>query len=144
MNETSPKIWVGGICIKDSKVLLIHRINKERLFHQEYFLFPGKTVDEDESIEVALLEEFKDIAIIVNLGELLHSRDESGDEAEYYYLCEHVLGEPVMPQLPDADAKDQKQFFTPMWVSLSELEDLMVYPESVKRHLIDEINGRGE
>ena len=41
MNEEFQKKWVGGICIKDGKVLLIHRINKERLFNKEYFIARG-------------------------------------------------------------------------------------------------------
>lgn len=140
MNEEIQKRWVGGVCVNDGKVLLIHRINKERVLDQEYFVFPGNMVEDDESLEDALLATFADLSITVKIGELFYSKDEDGDESEYYYTCSYLLGEPEMvPQDQDLEETSALQFFTPMWVSLNELEELIVYPETVKEQLLESI-----
>ena len=143
MNDDIPKRFVGGICIKDGKILLIHRINKERLLNQEYFIFPGRTVEDDESLEDALIKEFSDFSVMVSLGNLLYSQEDEIDESEYYYLCEYVLGEPLLSETSEEKEimEGRKQFYTPMWMSLSELDNLMIYPESLKVHLLETLEG---
>ena len=139
--ETLQKIWVGGVCIKNNQVLLVHRINKDSEFSKEYFVFPGKEVEGDEAIESALIEAFKDFCMTIKLDELLYSKGAASDEQEYYYLCNHVLGEPaVSAQSNEAkEMEEGRQVYIPMWVPLTELEDLIVYPESVKSRILEEL-----
>lgn len=144
MNEDIPKRWVGGICIKDESVLLIYRINKEKDFNQEYFVFPGGQVEGDESIEDTLMREFKESSITARIGELFYSTEEDiNDEADYYYLCDYVLGEPsVSQQSKERELMESgNQVYTPMWVPLRELDELIVYPETVKNKVIEELLG---
>lgn len=140
MNEDIPKKWVGGVCIKEDKVLLVHRINKERELNQEYFVFPGNEVADDKSIEDTLVNEFASLSIVVKLQELLYSKEETGDDdmSEYYYFCEYILGEPSQTRIETTETEDQApiQFYTPVWMSLNELDDIMLYPESIKDELI--------
>lgn len=137
--EIIPKMWVGGICIKDGQVLLVHRINNENQFNKEYFVFPGKEVAGDETIESALENAFKDFSMSIKRGELIYSKDDDSDEQEYYYLCKHTLGEPSVAPGSDEEKEmeEGKQVYIPMWIPLSELEDLIIYPESVKMNLIE-------
>ncbi len=134
MNEDLQKKWVGGICKRDEKVLLIHRINKERLFNQEYFVFPGKAVEDDESTDEALHESFQELGLIIQTGDIFYSKEDI-DEAEYFYTCIYSAGEILLPEVKPAEY--EKQFFTPMWVPLSELDELMVHPESIKELLLE-------
>jgi hypothetical protein len=136
--ENMSKKWVGGICVNDGKVLLIHRINKKSGFNKEYFVFPGKTVEDDQALEQAFLESFKNISITVKLGELLYSKD---DELEYYYLSEYITGEPsfIATSVEAKEMEEGGHVYIPMWVELSELDDLIVYPESVKALILDSI-----
>lgn len=142
MNEDIPKKWVGGVCIKEDKVLLVHRINKERELNQEYFVFPGNEVADNKSIEDTLVDEFNSLSIIIKLQELLYSREEGlGDVSEYFYSCEYVLGEPSVTRIETKDTDDHTpiQFYTPVWMSLDELDDIMLYPESIKEQLISAV-----
>lgn len=142
MNEEYiQKSWVGGICIRDGKVLLVHRINKEDGIKKEYFVFPGKEVQGDETLQSALIEAFKDFSLTVNLGELFYSKEDEVDDLEYYYLCDYVLGEPeVAANSNEAEEmEDGEQFYSPIWVSLSDIDDLIVYPESVKNEILDNL-----
>ena len=138
MIEEIPKRWVGGLCIHDNQLLLIHRINKERDFNQEYFVFPGNTVDEDSSLAKTLTEEFAQMSLQITLGDLFYANEDNGDESEYYYLCTYQGGEVSIPEA-DKSTEEQKQFYTPVWIPLGELDDLVVYPESVKNLILEEV-----
>jgi hypothetical protein len=138
MMEEIPKRWVGGICVQDNQLLLIHRINKERDFNQEYFVFPGNTVEEDSSLATTLTEEFAQMSVQVTLGDLFYANEDNGDESEYYYLCTYQGGEVTIPEADETN-DEQKQFYTPVWITLEELDDLVVYPESVKNLILEEL-----
>ena len=140
MNEDyTQKSWVGGICIRDGKVLLVHRINNEIDFNKEYFVFPGKEVEGDESLETALHNAFKDFSVTVKLADLLYSKEDEVDDLEYYYLCDYVLGEPLVIKGSNEaeEMEGGEQLFAPIWVSLSDIDDLIVYPESVKSEILE-------
>jgi ADP-ribose pyrophosphatase YjhB (NUDIX family) len=139
MEETLKQTWVGGVCIRNNEVLLIHRINRDNDFVKEFFMFPGKEVQDDENIEDALRNAFEDFSVTVQVDELLYANEDDTDENEYFYICRHALGEPHIAKESDEAKKmeDGRQVFTPMWVSLRELDDLIVYPESVKHKLIE-------
>lgn len=142
MIEDSPKHWVGGICIRQGSILLIYRINKERNFHQEYFVFPGGAVEDDESIEDALEREMAEASLTVKIGDLFYeSSGDNNDDKEFYYICEYITGEPQL-SMKSREAETMKeggQFYTPMWVPLRELEDLIVYPETIKNKILFEL-----
>ncbi len=143
MNEETSTVtmWVGGICIKDDKVLLIHRINNEIDLNKEYFVFPGKNLQGDETLEIALEKSFKDFSITTKLGELLYSKEDDVDDQEYYYMCDYILGEPALTSGSN-EAKEMEegtQIYTPMWIALSEIDNLIVYPETVKMLLLEKL-----
>ena len=133
MNDTIPKRWVGGVCTKDGSVLLIHRINKERVHNQEYFIFPGRYAKDDETLEEAIIENLRDMSVTAKLGTSIYSKEEVADETEDYYLCEYLFGEAVISsKLKDDYGESGEQYYTPLWIPLSELDELVVYPEEVK------------
>lgn len=139
MDQEIQKKWVGGICVHEGRVLLIHRINKERISAQEYFMFPGKDVEDDESIETAITKAFSDIGITGTLQSLVYSQEEDSDTFEYYYTFDYLFGEPTPYQSKDTDDDGiTDQYYTPIWVALSELDDLIVYPEVVKNTMLEQ------
>lgn len=136
MNENQ-EVFAGGVCIRDGKILLIHRINEERLFNKEYFAFPGLTL-QNESIDEGLHRIFTEYGMTIELGELLHSNED--DVLEYYYVCRPIFGElkPFPVDITTADT--EKQFSVPIWISLTELDDLIVYPETLKNIVLENLN----
>lgn len=143
--EQLPEHFAGGICIKDGNILLIYRINKERSFHQEYFVLPGAIVHEDESIEEAVKREFNDVSMTVRVGDLFYeSAGDESDDKEFYYLCDYITGSPELSMYSNEAEimKQGEQFYTPMWVPLSELEELIVYPESVKNKILFDLESQ--
>ena len=141
MNDDIPKKWVGGVCVRDNTILLIHRVNKKSLFNQECFIFPGKIVEGDESPESAIKEELEKLAITAHLDELLYTHGE-GDELEEYYLCTYALGEVPSTEeygMGRDGVEEGTQSYSPVWISLDDIDDLIMYPESVKSLLLEKI-----
>ena len=134
MQEELEKKWVGGICINDGQVLLIHRVNKKQVFNSEYFIFPGEMVEEDQTIEQALLEEFKKVGITVAVEDLIYEHTED-ETIEYYHLCRQISGR-FEQTTREYLEEGHIQKFTPVWVRIKDLDDLIVYPETLKDKLI--------
>ena len=138
MDEDTKRL-AGGICIRNGAILLVHRINKERDFNQEYFIFPGGPVRGGTNIETTLLQEFRDLSIQVTLGSMMCAIEKNEDEEiECYYICNYISGE--LPLNPTISAEDMQQFYTPMWVPLKEIDDLMLYPEVIKDMVVNLID----
>lgn len=140
-NNDAKKDWVGGVCIKDNSVLLIHRINNELPVKKEYFVFPGNEVSADQTQETAVIKAFADFSITVTLQGLIYSKEDEVDGSEYYYQCDYVLGEPAVTANSNEaiEMEGGEQVFIPIWVPLSELEPLIVYPESVKDKILEDL-----
>lgn len=138
--EEITKKKARGICIYNGKLLVIERLNLEKDFDQKYYVLPGGDVEDDESLEDAVLREFdEETSIKVKLGELFLSfTDESDDIDKYYYLCTYVFGEPILSAKSEEAEKMKKgrQVYTPMWLPLSELKNINLYPEEVKEKIL--------
>jgi hypothetical protein len=140
MEETVKETWVGGICIRDKQVFLVHRINNTSDFNKEFFVFPGKEVSDDENREDALMSAFEDFSMTIKIKSLFYTNEEEdADDIQCYYLCTPLLGEPHIAKGSDEALKmeEGRQVFIPMWVPLDQVEDLIVYPETVKTLIIE-------
>ncbi len=144
--EEIKKRKARGICIKDGNLLVIKRLNLERDLDQEYFVLPGGKVEDDESIEDAVIREvFEETSMHVTLGELFKSftEDTENDFEEHFYLCKYLSGDPAL-RADSEEAEEMKEgvhFYTPMWLPLSELKNVILYPEEIKMMLIEEFVG---
>ena len=138
--QDQERIRAGGVCIKDGKVLLIHRINLGKENDQEYFVIPGGGVEENEDIKEAVIRELgEETGIKVKVNDIVYETESFNSsrniaQHEYYYLCEYISGEPALRE--DSEEAEEmklgKHFYKPMWVSKEEAEKSIVYPEEVK------------
>ena len=146
MNQTTKydRVRASGLCIHDNKILLIHRINLEKWKgDQEYYVIPGGGVEDGESVEDAVIREMKEETDVdVTLGELfyeLEDLDPQGKKIKYYaYFCKYSGGEPKLRE-DSEEAKEMKEgihFYKPIWVALSELKNIVLYPTPLKDKLI--------
>jgi hypothetical protein len=83
----------------------------------------------------------KDIKVFYELEDI---NQRGGLEKYYCYLCEYVDGEPMLRE-DNEEAKEMKEgvhFYKPMWVDLSELKNIVLYPTPLKQTLIEKYSGQ--
>jgi 8-oxo-dGTP pyrophosphatase MutT (NUDIX family) len=126
-----------GIVIRDNVVLLMHRIKNGK----EYYVFPGGGVEENESVEEAVLREvLEETTLKIKVGRKIYLHD-YGESSGHYYLCDYIEGE---PQLGDSIEKEimemgKGDYYNPLWVNIDKLEEMLVYPLEVRDWLIADL-----
>lgn len=92
MNPERPRVGVGGVVVKDGRVLLIRR-GKEPLYGR--WVVPGGTVELGESLEQALVRELEEetglevepVAVLTVFDRILRE----GDRVVYHYVIVDYL-----------------------------------------------------
>jgi len=121
----------AAVVIHNNKVLLIHR----RKAGEEYYVFPGGRLEQNESLEQCALRELREETCIeAEVVKLLH-KEETEHSLQYYYLCKFISGEPKIAK-DSVEARRMKNgkddFYKPVWTDINKLKNLLVYPEELK------------
>lgn len=99
MNPSAPVVGVGGVLIRDGKVLLIRR-GKPPLYGR--WVVPGGTVELGESLEQALVREMREETglevVPLEILTVFDRIERDGDQVVYHYvivdyLCRWLGGE---------------------------------------------------
>jgi len=126
------RIRSAGITIKDGKILLMYR----RKNGNEYYVFPGGGVEENESEEDAAVREVKEETTVdVKVEKLLYESEEEFGK-NFFYLCPWVSGEPKEGDGPEFKEMTPQNFYKPLWVPMEEIENLTLYPLPIRDRLI--------
>lgn len=114
-----PRVAVGGVVIRDDRVLLVRRAKSPALGE---WAIPGGSVELGETLKEAVEREIREeTGIRVRAGEVCHvfesvKRDEDGSIRFHYViidlLAEHLSGEPV----PSSDVTEA------VWLGAGDLE----------------------
>lgn len=128
---------VAGIIIKDNKILLIRRIKD----NEKYWVFPGGGLENtDNSPEDGLLREVQEeTSVAVNINKLVYTHEYDTSNG-LYYLCEFVSGEPRLGESIEKQRmlEGKQDIYEPIWVNLSEISGLMIYPLEIRDWLISD------
>ena len=121
----------AGIIIKDNQILLMRRIKNG----QEYFVFPGGGIEQNESTEEAVIRELKEeFDIDVKIDKLAFQIENQGNE-EYYFLIKEFSGIPKLSGEEKKRMNEDNQYY-PFWRSLDEVKSLSnLYPEQAKQKI---------
>ncbi len=127
-----------GIVIKNNDILLIHRKNEK-----EYYVFPGGGVEENETIEQAVIRElWEETSINVEIKKLLyihHILDDKNDSDQYFYLCEYLSGIPKLGDFNELkNMKSGNNFYEPLWFPIQKLSKILLYPLEIRDWLIED------
>lgn len=135
---------VVGIIIKDRKILLMRRIKND----QEYFVFPGGGVEENESLEEALRREMKEeLSIDIENPKLIFElENQFGDQYggqmkgypnEHYYLIKSFSGKPELGGPEKERINNQNQYIVE-WVKLLQISTMdNLYPQQAVTKLME-------
>lgn len=127
---------VRAIIIEDDNLLVMKRDK----FGHHYYTLIGGHVDMGESLEKALYREVHEETMvrIANPRKVYIEHVEPPYGEQHVYLCDYISGIPMLH--PDADErqinKDGQNVYTPMWIPLSQLEDLPLLPAKLKQRII--------
>jgi mutator protein MutT len=128
----------AGIIIKDDQILLMHRFNKGR----EYYVFPGGSVENGESVEEAAIREMKEeLGLDVKLGELFFEiflkNDFDWGRTSYFFLVESFTGKVALGG-PEKEVMNDKNRYYPYWSKLEDLRKMTnLYPSELREKLIE-------
>lgn len=126
------------IMLNKDKVLLMHRQKDS----EEYWTFIGGGVEENETIEEAVLREVsEETSLLTEIDRLLYIHHYDSSD-QYYYLCKYlggdlVLGDSVEKERMERSNTDQ---YGPVWVPVRDLNKMLVYPLEIRDWLIEDLD----
>lgn len=120
---------VAGVIIKDGKILLMRRVRDG----QEYFVFPGGGVEENETIENAVVREIKEeFNLDIKIDKFLFEIENRGRQ-EFYFLIKEFFGIPEIGSEEKERMNENNQYY-PVWKDLKEIKTLVnLYPEHARQ-----------
>ena len=133
-----------GIIIENGKILLIERMK----YGQNYFMLPGGGLEENETIEKALIREIKEELCldVKKFHQLLVLEDievpqimtiHAGNRNEYLFQIDEYSGIPEIggPEKERISAQNQYHI---VWLNIEELGSREnIYPQVVARKLLE-------
>lgn len=127
------------IIVKNNKFLFIHRIKHGK----EYYVLPGGTIEANETPEQAAIREIKEETNFeIKIDKLIWESEElvkNEKRYAYYFLAKSFTGKLKLggPEIVK-QAEDNQYIFE--WLTISELDKLLVYPEGLKERIKDFYN----
>jgi len=120
-----------AIVIRNGKILVMfRRKNKE-----EYYVIPGGHMRDGETPEeTATREVEEETTVKINtLKPAYEITDYAGKRPnkEYYFTAEWQEGEPILSG-EESGRSDESNFFLPMWIPLTDVPKLLLYPLHLK------------
>lgn len=129
-----------GIVIHNNCVLLIER----RKEGKHYYVFPGGGVEIGESDQEAVVREiFEEASIVVEVEREVyaHFYDQAhqGRGDQHFFLCKYISGDPKLGVGNELEKmKDGKSYYNPVWIPLSELSGMLVYPLEIRDWVVED------
>ena len=129
----------AGVVIHNGQILLMHRRNRGK----EYFTFPGGGIEEGESIEQAVIRELEEETSLIVLPEkLLYTLTWDEKTKQHFYLCAYQSGVPRLSKDSverEVMDKDPSQYYEPIWVDISILSKILLYPLEIRDWFIADL-----
>lgn len=119
---------VGALLRRDNKVLLIHRFKNG----SEYWVLPGGGVEDEETLEEALLREvMEETSLVIESFKLLGEHDgEFGGRHTFFEVV--ALGEPELGG-PEKEGMDENNVYILEWVDKNTAKSITdFYPKEVQ------------
>ena len=111
------RVGVGGVLIRDGRVLLNRAVYRSR------FTIPSGYVDPGESLDAALVREFEEeTGVQISVGRLLLVRhkaiDRAASDAYFAYAVAHRSGEPTArpPEIAEIREVPLEEAVTALWI----------------------------
>lgn len=121
-----------AVVIDDGAVVLMRRIRNDTT----YYTLPGGGIEPGETADQACLRELREeTGLDGRVIRLLATLDNCGS-TEHYYLVTAGRAKLRLASGPEARVDSAANSYTPMWVSLGEIQQLDLRPESLRAELV--------
>lgn len=127
-----------AIVIRKDEVLLMERNNHGKAYH----VFPGGGVEKGETVQEAVVREVKEETTLdIKIEKLLYHHHYLPQGDQYFYLCSYISGEPQLGEGNEKDDMDNNtgNFYKPLWVKISEIKNLLLYPLEIRDWLLQDL-----
>lgn len=128
------------LIIKDDKILFIHRLKNS----QEYYVLPGGTTEDGETPEQTAVREAKEETNLdIELGPLLWDINENyrGEARRLYVFSVKSFSGEIKFIGPELERQGPDNQYSHQWLSFSEIDAVLVYPEMVKEKILQLFRG---
>ncbi len=124
----------AAVIVKNNKILLFRRIKNG----EEYFVFPGGSVEKSESVKNAVIREIKEeLDLDIEISKLIFkffNKYDSGS-MNYFYLVKEFKGTLKLGG-PEKKRMNKNNQYYPEWKNLKQLKKLTnLYPEGAKSRI---------
>ena len=122
------------VFINEGKILLLYRFKGG----EEYYVFPGGGVEDNETIEQAALREAEEeTGLKVTLKKKLWEYT-NGERTEHFYLIDTFSGD-LKISGPEETRQSEDNVYRLEWVPLDKVGDLKLLPEVMKNRVLKEL-----
>lgn len=124
----------AGIVLRDTNILLMHRIYKGR----EFYVIPGGHIQKGEDpLLVAIREIEEETSVIVKDPKLVFEfKNYYKDNHDFYYICDYVSGEPELGG-EEKIKNSEENFFEPMWLPLEQVPEINLLPKFAREWIVE-------
>lgn len=138
------ELRVRAIIIDSGKIALIKRVRKDELYH----VIPGGGVKAGEGHHEALAREVREeLGIEIAIGDLFaklsqHYDESDSEKTHYFYLCKETggtFGSGTGPEYTPGNPQFRDGTYEPIRVPLSEMKDITLYPEEIKKMIVEKL-----
>lgn len=127
------KVRATSFVVKNNSILMIHRFSQG----EEYYVLPGGTMEENESIEEAVLRELKEETNLSGkiIKEVLDYTDDVSRNR--LFLVEVQEGElKINDNAHEIKKQNEHNKYFPKWVPVNEVSFLTIWPMQTREFLI--------
>lgn len=121
------------IFIHDNNILLLYRFKGG----EEYYVFPGGGVEDNESIdEAAIREAEEETGLGVTIAKKLWEYENNG-RIEHFYLIGEFSGELKIGG-PEQDRQSSDNVYRLEWIPLAKLKNIKLLPDIMRDRVLKE------
>ena len=129
-----PRVRATAFVVKNNSVLMIHRFSKG----EEFYVLPGGSIEDGESIEEATLRELKEETNLE--GKIIKEVFDYTDEISRnrLFLIEVKDGElKINDNAPEIKLQNEQNKYFPEWIPVNERLFLIVWPLQTRKFLFN-------
>lgn len=124
-----------AVIIDDGKILIIHRFKSG----EEYYVFPGGGVENNEPVEEAVIREAKEeTGLDITIAKKLWESENKGRK-EHFFLVDKFSGE-LRSGIggPEESTQSADNVYRLEWLPLSDIKNVRLFPEPMKEKVLEE------